>query len=70
MHQNLDSFSDDLNKQIRAAMERYVDTMHGTGATIAQSTEVARHAIQAVNLDHDSESMPCVTEHQPLFPEY
>lgn len=52
--QNLDSFSDDLNKQIRLAMERYVDTMHGTGATIAQSTEVARHAIQAVNLDHDS----------------
>lgn len=36
-------------------MERYVDTMHGTGATVAQSTEVARHAIQAVNLDHDSE---------------
>ena len=53
--QNLDSFSDDLNKQIRAAMERYVDTMHGTGATVAQSTEVARNAIQAVNLDHDSE---------------
>ena len=37
-------------------MERYVDTMHGTGATVAQSTEVARHAIQAVNLDQDSES--------------
>lgn len=41
-------------------MERYVDTMHGTGATVAQSTEVARHAIQAVNLDQDSESfLPC-----------
>lgn len=38
-------------------MERYVDTMHGTGATVAQSTEVARHAIQAVNLDQDSRSM-------------
>jgi hypothetical protein len=54
--QNLDSFSDDLNKQIRAAMERYVDTMHGTGATVAQSTEVARHSIQSVNLDQDSET--------------
>jgi hypothetical protein len=29
--------------------------MHGTGATIAQSTEVARHAIQSINLDQDSE---------------
>jgi hypothetical protein len=37
-------------------MERYIDVMHGTGATIAQSTEVARHAIQSVNLDQDSES--------------
>jgi hypothetical protein len=36
-------------------MERYIDTMHGTGATIAQSTEVARHAIQLVNLDQDSQ---------------
>ena len=37
-------------------MERYIDTMHGTGATIAQSTEVARHAIESINLDQDSES--------------
>lgn len=58
--QNLDSFSDDLYKQVRVAMERYIDTMHGTGATIAQSTEVARHAIQAINLDHDSGS-PCIS---------
>jgi len=56
--QNLDSFSDDLNKQIRVAMERYIDTMHGTAATVAQSTEVARHAIQAINLDQDSRSSP------------
>jgi hypothetical protein len=55
-NQNLDSLSDDLNKQIKLAMERYIDTMHGTGATIAQSTEVARHAIQSINLDQDSES--------------
>jgi hypothetical protein len=55
-YQNLDSFSDDLNKQIRVAMERYIDTMHGTAATVAQSTEVARHAIQAINLDQDSRS--------------
>jgi hypothetical protein len=41
-------------------MERYVDVMHGTGATIAQSTEVARHAIQSVNLDQDSESPPAI----------
>jgi Cdc6-like AAA superfamily ATPase len=54
--QNLDSFSDDLNKQIKLAMERYIDTMHGTGATIAQSTEVARQAIESINLDQDSES--------------
>lgn len=38
-------------------MERYIDTMHGTGATIAQSTEVARHAIESVNLDQDSMSL-------------
>ena len=56
MKQNLDSFADDLNKQVKLAMERYVDVMHGTGATIAQSTEVARHAILSVNLDQDSES--------------
>jgi len=55
--QNLDSFADDLNKQVKLAMERYVDVMHGTGATIAQSTEVARHAIQSVNLDQDSKSL-------------
>jgi len=55
--QNLDSFSDDLNKQIKLAMERYIDTMHGTGATIAQSTEVARHAIESINLDQDSEPL-------------
>jgi hypothetical protein len=29
--------------------------MHGTGATIAQSTEVARQAIESINLDQDSE---------------
>ena len=36
-------------------MESYIDTMHGTGATIAQSTEVARAAVDSVNLEADSE---------------
>lgn len=39
-------------------MERYIDTMHGTGATIAQSTEVARMAVDSINLEADSECPP------------
>ena len=53
--QNLENFNDDLNVQLRAAMEKYIDIVHGTAATSAQSTEVVRQAVEAVNLDRDSE---------------
>ena len=52
--QNLETFNDDLNRRLLSALEAYVDTMHGTAATNAQSTEVARQAIGEVNLDSDS----------------
>jgi hypothetical protein len=65
--QNLESFNDELNTKLKAAMERYIDTMHGTGATIAQSTEVVRAAVDSVNLEADSESkIVLVLEHNKL----
>lgn len=50
---NLETFNDELNSKLRVALERYIDTMHGTAATQAQSTEVARQAIESINLEQD-----------------
>jgi hypothetical protein len=36
------------------ALEVYMDTMHGTAATVAQATQVPRRVIEEVNLDKDS----------------
>lgn len=52
--QNLETFNDDLNKTLTMAMEAYIDTLHGTAATNAQATQVAREAIEAISLDKDS----------------
>ncbi|EIW67032.1 hypothetical protein TREMEDRAFT_34219 [Tremella mesenterica DSM 1558] len=50
---SLETFNDEMNVKLKFAMESYVDTMHGTAATNAQSTEVAREAVRQINLDLD-----------------
>ena len=55
LDQNLETFNDDLNKTLMNALEVYMDTMHGTAATVAQATQVPRRVIEEVNLDKDSE---------------
>ncbi|CAD6579224.1 MAG: hypothetical protein TREMPRED_002428 [Tremellales sp. Tagirdzhanova-0007] len=51
--QNLETFTDDLNKALQVALERYMNIMHGTAATNAQATEVGRAAVDAINVDQD-----------------
>lgn len=53
--QNLETFCDELNRTLVRSLETYVDSLHGTAATSAQATIVARDAIEAVNLDKDRE---------------
>ncbi|WRT68976.1 uncharacterized protein IL334_005958 [Kwoniella shivajii] len=50
---NLETFNDELSKKLRLALESYMDTMHGTAATNAQATEVAKEAIEGINLEQD-----------------
>ncbi|WWC64114.1 uncharacterized protein I303_106722 [Kwoniella dejecticola CBS 10117] len=50
---NLETFNDELSKRLRYSLESYMDTMHGTAATNAQATEVARHSIEGINLEQD-----------------
>ncbi|ORY26225.1 hypothetical protein BCR39DRAFT_560615, partial [Naematelia encephala] len=51
---NLDQFNDELNKKLRNALQQYIDILHGTAATNAQGTEVARVAVDQINIDQDT----------------
>jgi hypothetical protein len=53
--QSLDEFADELTKALAVSLERYIDTVHGTAATIMQSTEVVRSSIEDINPPRDSE---------------
>ncbi|WWD21112.1 hypothetical protein CI109_105593 [Kwoniella shandongensis] len=50
---SLENFNDELSLKMRHSLESYIDTMHGTAATNAQATEVARVAIEGINLEQD-----------------
>ncbi|WWC91300.1 uncharacterized protein L201_006243 [Kwoniella dendrophila CBS 6074] len=50
---SLEVFNDELSKRLRYSLESYMDTMHGTAATNAQATEVAKEAIEGINLEQD-----------------
>ncbi|KAK8843370.1 hypothetical protein IAR55_007027 [Kwoniella newhampshirensis] len=50
---SLENFNDELSNKLRHSLESYIDTMHGTAATNAQATEVARVAIEGINLEQD-----------------
>ncbi|WVW79250.1 hypothetical protein I302_101216 [Kwoniella bestiolae CBS 10118] len=50
---SLETFNDELSKKLRLALESYMDAVHGTAATNAQATEVAKEAIDGINLEQD-----------------
>ncbi|KAK6904389.1 hypothetical protein I203_105202 [Kwoniella mangroviensis CBS 8507] len=50
---SLETFNDELSKKLRFALESYIDAMYGTAATNAQATEVAKEAIEGINLEQD-----------------
>ncbi|WVQ81563.1 hypothetical protein IAT38_003687 [Cryptococcus sp. DSM 104549] len=50
---SLEEFDEQLGSKLQVAMEIYMDTMHGTAATMAQATEVAREAVDRINLEQD-----------------
>nr|XP_019009767.1 uncharacterized protein I206_05327 [Kwoniella pini CBS 10737]OCF48548.1 hypothetical protein I206_05327 [Kwoniella pini CBS 10737] len=50
---SLENFNDELSKSLKYSLESYMDTMHGTAATNAQATEVARASIEGINLEQD-----------------
>jgi hypothetical protein len=52
--QNLEQFNDDLTIKIQHALATYVDIVHATAATNAQSTDVARQAVSKIDASRDS----------------
>ncbi|KAK4686696.1 glucosamine-phosphate N-acetyltransferase, partial [Tremellales sp. Uapishka_1] len=50
---SLEQFNEELNSTLQITLERYIDALHGTAATNAQATEVAREAVHKVNLERD-----------------
>ncbi|OCF40236.1 hypothetical protein I317_05929 [Kwoniella heveanensis CBS 569] len=50
---SLETFNDELGNKLRYSLESYVDAIHGTAATNAQATEVARAAIEGINTEQD-----------------
>ncbi|WVQ93286.1 hypothetical protein IAU59_000353 [Kwoniella sp. CBS 9459] len=50
---SLETFNDELSNKLRYSLESYVDAIHGTAATNAQATEVARIAIEGINTEQD-----------------
>ncbi|WVF65636.1 hypothetical protein IAT40_000367 [Kwoniella sp. CBS 6097] len=50
---SLETFNDELSNKLRYSLESYVDAIHGTAATNAQATEVARTAIEGINTEQD-----------------